>query len=136
MTSNLIQQESTTSSRFFVFGIFLLFRYTNAYFTRTYDNPDEYWQGQEVAHHMVFGNGYLTWEWREQIRSFAHPLSIAFVYKLIHCFGLENTDLFVLGPRYFQATLAAVADTATYTLAKRIMGNEIASSIVSMSTLM
>jgi GPI mannosyltransferase 3 len=26
---------------------------------RTYFNPDEYWQGPEVAHHLVFGTGYL-----------------------------------------------------------------------------
>ncbi|RHY09382.1 hypothetical protein DYB36_008543 [Aphanomyces astaci] len=35
------------------------FRVFNALFVRTYFNPDEFWQSSEVAHHMVFGYGYL-----------------------------------------------------------------------------
>ncbi|OAD01713.1 glycosyltransferase family 22 protein, partial [Mucor lusitanicus CBS 277.49] len=113
-----------------IFVICLLFRLLNAFYTRTYDNPDEYWQGQEVAHELVFGNGYLTWEWREKIRSFAHPLAIAMVYKLIQVVGLDSTHVLVAAPRYFQATLAAVADVATYTLAKKVIGNDIALSML------
>ena len=38
--------------------------------------PDEYWQGPEVAHQLVFGYGELTWEWRDpaRIRSVLYPL--------------------------------------------------------------
>ncbi|KAG2203600.1 hypothetical protein INT47_011694 [Mucor saturninus] len=121
-----IQQRSTPSSQIFIFGLCLCFRFFNAYLTRTYDNPDEYWQGQEVAHHMVFGYGYLTWEWREKIRSFAHPMTLGLIYKLIQMAGLEHTQLLVAAPRYFQATLAAWADMCTFTLAKKIFGNSIA----------
>lgn len=130
MVQATIQPSSTTSSITFIFVICLLFRLLNAFYTRTYDNPDEYWQGQEVAHELVFGNGYLTWEWREKIRSFAHPLAIAMVYKLIQVVGLDSTHVLVAAPRYFQATLAAVADVATYTLAKKVIGNDIALSMV------
>ncbi|KAG1086988.1 hypothetical protein G6F42_020782 [Rhizopus arrhizus] len=130
MVQATIQPSSTTSSLTFIFVLCFLFSLLNSFYTRTYDNPDEYWQGQEVAHELVFGNGYLTWEWREKIRSFAHPLAIAFVYKLIQLLGLENTHVLVAAPRYFQATLAAVADVATYTLAKKVIGNDIALSIV------
>ncbi|RCI06407.1 hypothetical protein CU098_008785 [Rhizopus stolonifer] len=125
MTGN-IEQKSTSSSRLFVFITCAVFRLFNAYFTRTYDNADEYWQGQEVAHYLVFGNGYLTWEWRERIRSFAHPLAIAAVYKVIQLLGLEHTDLLIMAPRYLQAILTAVADMATYNFAKKVLGNQIA----------
>lgn len=37
----------------------LAFRVVNAWIVRTYFNPDEYWQGPEVAHNLVFGSGYL-----------------------------------------------------------------------------
>ncbi len=33
----------------------ILFRVINAICTRTYFNPDEYWQSVEVGHYMVFG---------------------------------------------------------------------------------
>jgi phosphatidylinositol glycan class B len=125
-----IQQKSTNSSQLLIFGLCVLFRSVNAYLTRTYDNPDEYWQGQEVAHNMVFGYGYLTWEWREKIRSFAHPLTIALVYKVIQLVGLDHTFILVAAPRYFQATLGAIADFATYSLAKKIFGNDIALPVV------
>ncbi|KAJ8658289.1 hypothetical protein O0I10_005972 [Lichtheimia ornata] len=49
------RQQSTHTSKLFVLGLCLIHRLVNAFFTRTYDNPDEYWQAQEVAHHMVFG---------------------------------------------------------------------------------
>lgn len=32
--------------------------------TQTYFQPDEFWQALEPAHRLVFGTGYLTWEWR------------------------------------------------------------------------
>ncbi|KAI7903719.1 Alg9-like mannosyltransferase family-domain-containing protein [Cokeromyces recurvatus] len=125
-----IQQRSTRSSQLFVFIFCLVFRFFNAHLTRTYDNPDEYWQSQEVAHNLVFGNGYLTWEWREKIRSFAHPIIIAALYKLIQWMGLDNTQLLVVVPRYFQAVLTAMADVATFTLAKKVIGNQIAPFIL------
>lgn len=49
------RQQSTHTSKLFILGLCLMYRLVNAFFTRTYDNPDEYWQAQEVAHHMVFG---------------------------------------------------------------------------------
>ncbi|KAI9495468.1 Alg9-like mannosyltransferase family-domain-containing protein [Zychaea mexicana] len=123
-------ERSTTGSRFFVFALCLVFRLINAYFTRTYDNPDEYWQSQEVAHHMVFGYGYLTWEWIAQIRSYAHPLMFALIYKLLAWMQLDQTNLLILVPKLFQACMAALTDYATYSLAKRVVGNNIAPYIL------
>ncbi|KAI8381170.1 Alg9-like mannosyltransferase family-domain-containing protein [Radiomyces spectabilis] len=128
--SALAEQRSGRSSRLFVFTVCLVFRLINAALTRTYDNPDEYWQAQEVAHRMVFGYGYVTWEWREKIRSYAHPLVFAAIYKLVAMLGLDDTNLLILAPRYFQACLAAVADYATYALAKRTIENNIAPYIL------
>lgn len=125
-----VQQQSTQSSQLFVFVLCIAFRFMNAYLTRTYDNPDEYWQSQEVAHNIVFGYGYKTWEWREHIRSYAHPLVFAAIYKVLYLLGLDNTSLLVTAPRYFQAFLGAIADISTYSLAKRIFGNDIALPVV------
>lgn len=37
----------------------LMLRLLNALLVRTYFNPDEYWQGPEVAHRVAFGYGFL-----------------------------------------------------------------------------
>ncbi len=37
----------------------LMFRIVNALALTTYWNPDEFWQGPEVAHRLAFGYGYL-----------------------------------------------------------------------------
>lgn len=50
---------SNRRSRMIILGICVLFRLANASITRTYDNPDEYWQAQEVAHRLVFGYPFL-----------------------------------------------------------------------------
>jgi phosphatidylinositol glycan class B len=46
------------------FAIALAFRLSNAFISRSFFQPDEYWQSLEVAHLWVFGYGYKTWEWR------------------------------------------------------------------------
>lgn len=56
-----------------------------AILTRTFFQPDEYYQSLEPAHHAVFGYGYLTWEWVSDapIRSFVYPaLFVPFYYVL------------------------------------------------------
>ena len=37
----------------------LLLRVANALVVKTYFNPDEFWQGPEVAHRLAFGYGFL-----------------------------------------------------------------------------
>jgi phosphatidylinositol glycan class B len=41
-----------------------------------------------VAHRMVFGYGYVTWEWTRGLRGFTHPLLFAAMYKV----GLYNVN--------------------------------------------
>lgn len=53
-------QQSTAGSRFVIFLLCLFVRLCCAWLTRTYDNPDEYWQAQEVAHRMVFGYPFFS----------------------------------------------------------------------------
>lgn len=39
--------------------------------------------------------GYLTWEWRVGIRSYAYPLLFATFYKVLEILGLDNRLLLV-----------------------------------------
>ncbi|KAF4666529.1 hypothetical protein FOZ61_007918 [Perkinsus olseni] len=92
---------------------FLLYRIVNALLISTYSSADEYWQSIEVSHYLVFGKGYLTWEWRPEValRSSLMPLFYVPYYWLLKVTGLDGRWLIAYGPRVFvQAPLAALAD--------------------------
>lgn len=80
--------------------------------TRTFFQPDEYWQSLEIAHRIVFGYGYKTWEWNAggsgdgsaslwqhivtgPIRSVVHPALFVPFYWLLDRTGLDQTFLLV-----------------------------------------
>ena len=68
-----------------------------ALLTRSYFQPDEYFQSLEVAHHLVFGYGHLTWEWLSAtpIRSILYPALNVPVYWLLNVCNLDHTVLLV-----------------------------------------
>ncbi|KAK3247557.1 hypothetical protein CYMTET_42947 [Cymbomonas tetramitiformis] len=94
----------------------LVFRIVNSLAVCTYFNADEYWQALEVAHHLVFGYGHLTWEWKKAIRSYTHPLIFAGLYKLLALTGLDNPLTLSLAPRVLQGIFAAFGDLFLYRL--------------------
>lgn len=75
----------------------LLVRISLALLTRTFFQPDEYFQSLEVAHHIVFGYGHLTWEWLapQPIRSVLYPALNVPIYWALKVTGLDGTDLLV-----------------------------------------
>ncbi|RKP23280.1 Alg9-like mannosyltransferase family-domain-containing protein [Syncephalis pseudoplumigaleata] len=101
------------------FWWFVLFRLVNGALTHTYGYPDEYWQAQEVAHRSVFGYGYLTWEWRERIRSILHPWCFALAYQLAVLLRLDQPALVQWMPTILQAVVAAIGDWYTVRMARQ-----------------
>ena len=79
------------------FAIALAWRILLAITTRTFFQPDEYFQSLEVAHHAVFGYGYLTWEWVAEppIRSPFFPALYVPIYFATKLFGLDDTAVLV-----------------------------------------
>ncbi|CAI5726728.1 unnamed protein product [Peronospora effusa] len=114
--------EELVSTRLF-WALVVGFRIWNALFVRTSFNPDEYWQSTEVAHRLVFGYGYLTWEWQKdaQLRGFAHPGLFAGLYKLLKLLNLDSRWAVAYGPRLFQGVLSAANDFCLYKLAHNYM---------------
>ncbi|KAE8251057.1 hypothetical protein A4X13_0g4183 [Tilletia indica] len=114
------------------FLLLLIFRLFNAALTQTYFQPDEFWQSLEVAHRLVFGYGYTTWEWRDgrsllsssdsasgwwdsvvvgsPVRSVAYPSLFVPVYWGLKVLNLDDTFLLTLLPRLVQAVFAALGD--------------------------
>ncbi|XP_055971372.1 GPI mannosyltransferase 3 [Sorex fumeus] len=102
------------------------FRVCNCFLVRTSFVPDEYWQSLEVAHHMVFDYGYLTWEWTERLRGYTYPLIFASIYKILHLLGKDSVQLLIWIPRLTQAFLSAIADLRLYSLMKQLENQQVA----------
>ena len=74
------QLPSWSQSEFIVFLCLLFFRIVNAWMVKTHFDPDEYWQVLEPARLLVYGQGWLTWEWAPTValRSWVHPILFSF----------------------------------------------------------
>ena len=75
----------------------LTFRLINALLCQTFFQPDEFYQSLEIAHKLVFGYGWTTWEWLPEnaIRSPLVPLLYVPAYWLVKVCGLEHTAALV-----------------------------------------
>ncbi|CAL1542889.1 unnamed protein product [Lymnaea stagnalis] len=100
----------------------LAIRSANALLIQTQYVPDEYWQSVEVAHKMVFGYGYLTWEWREGLRGYSYPLIFAFFFKILEFLGLDSRMMLIKLPRLIQGAIAAYGDLQLYKLSSKLSG--------------
>lgn len=78
-----------------VLGVFV-YRLTQCLLVRTYFDPDEYWQCQEVAHRFVYGYGFETWDWQARIRNWLFVLPFIGILQLIKLIGLDRFDFFVV----------------------------------------
>ena len=99
-----------------IFVTFVLLRMIMAVLSKSYHHPDETYQSVEVAHHLVFGRGYLTWEWttKNPIRSYLHPLIFAGLFAMLKTLNLDSAEYVILLPRMFQGFISAIGDLYTY----------------------
>ncbi|KAH9053301.1 Alg9-like mannosyltransferase family-domain-containing protein [Lactarius vividus] len=86
----------------------LAVRVSIALVTRTFFQPDEYFQALELAHFIVFGYGDLTWEWTSEppIRSILYPTLNVPVYWVLKILGLDQTFLLVSAPKVMHGLVA------------------------------
>jgi phosphatidylinositol glycan class B len=108
--------------------VFLSVRVAQALLMRTVFDPDEHWQSIEIAHRLVFGYGFATWEWQldDALRSSLHPLLFAAPFALLRLFGVDSRFAVWLAPRLLQAVLAALTDAALFALATRVFSLAVA----------
>ena len=113
--------------------LFLIaFRICNALIIRTFFQPDEYFQSLEPAWQLAFGNdsgAWITWEWKEHLRSSIHPFLFSVVYKtadtissMLNLAPSQRADFLLAAPKVFQAVLAAATDSFTWRLAEKVYG--------------
>ncbi|KAI4266740.1 MAG: hypothetical protein L6R38_008572 [Xanthoria sp. 2 TBL-2021] len=121
-------KEATTSQDILLFLI--AFRILNALSIRTFFQPDEYFQSLEPAWEIAFGSNsgtWITWEWKNQLRSAIHPTLFAGVYwvsaelsKLLRLTSHNHAELLLAAPKVTQAVIAALADYYTWRLGERM----------------
>ncbi|KAF4551670.1 Alg9-like mannosyltransferase-like protein 1 [Elsinoe fawcettii] len=109
------------------------FRLVNALSIRTFFQPDEYYQSLEPAWKIAFGDdsgAWITWEWREYLRSSIHPYLFSYTFKvaswLSTAFALEarmHGELLLVAPKVLQAVLAALMDFYTWKLSTKYFGD-------------
>ncbi|RMZ78111.1 hypothetical protein DV738_g3957, partial [Chaetothyriales sp. CBS 135597] len=117
-------------------------RIINALVLHTFFQPDEYFQALEPGWNFAFGPGsgaWITWEWKDFLRSSIHPVLFGLVYKLADALstglGLTTTwkaNLFLAAPRIAQALFAAAGEYYTWRLAEYVYGH---SSLATAATL-
>ncbi|KAF8163512.1 glycosyltransferase family 22 protein [Crassisporium funariophilum] len=108
--------------------------------TRTFFQPDEYFQSLEPAHHLVFGYGHLTWEWMaaRPIRSILYPALNVPIYWLLKVTGLSETELLgdwllIACPNILHGLFAATTDIWLGELARVVLGRDYVSSALLLS---
>jgi phosphatidylinositol glycan class B len=76
-----------------IFGLLLLFRISNAVLCTTAFHADEYFQSLEVAHKLVFGYGWTTWEWNPEVALRSPLFALLFVpgYWIVKVLNLGHT---------------------------------------------
>lgn len=84
--------------------------------SRTVFQPDEHWQSLEIAHSIVFGYGYRTWEWKGDapIRSIAHPASFVPLYTFLQATGLDAYTFIMVGHAFLTLDNRSSATAGPY----------------------
>ncbi|XP_059089161.1 GPI mannosyltransferase 3-like [Tigriopus californicus] len=101
-------------------GFFVTLRLLMACLSQTWHVPDETWQSVEIAHRMVFGYGYETWEWTEGIRSYLHPLLFVPGLAWVQALNWDSTRMVILVPRLTQGLVSVIGDLSFVATAQRL----------------
>lgn len=102
-----------------LFLLLLVYRLINAFTIKTFFQPDEFYQALEPAHKLVFGYGYITWEWQACLRSLLHPLVYSLGYYVVSQVVPHSDTSIILSPRIVGALISATTDYYLYFFAKQ-----------------
>ncbi|KAF2223543.1 Alg9-like mannosyltransferase family-domain-containing protein [Elsinoe ampelina] len=125
-------RASTTQDGTKILLFLLAFRTFNAFTLKTFFQPDEYFQSLEPAWKLAYGGdsgAWITWEWREYLRSSIHPFLFSYAYKVVAWISTalqldlhSHGELLVAAPKLLQACLAALMDLYTWKLSNKHYG--------------
>lgn len=107
---------------FTLFALLYAYRLFNAFAVTTLLFPDEWWQFGEPAHVVVYGYGYLTWDWRAGIRSYITIVPLMLLLQAAKTAGIGEAWMARNGSKLVMAGWMALTDLYTFKLAGRFFG--------------
>ncbi|KAF2399232.1 hypothetical protein EJ06DRAFT_531566 [Trichodelitschia bisporula] len=120
------------SSSLHVLLLLFALRIFNALTLKTFFQPDEFFQSLEPAWQLAFGEdsgAWITWEWKNQLRSSLHPLLFAGVYHTAALLSAVcrlspalRSSLLLAAPKVTQALFATALDYFTWRWVQSIYG--------------
>ena len=84
--------------------------------------PDEIFQSLEQAHRVVFGYGFVPWEFQDGARSWLFPGAFATLWKVAGTLGVHSGMVLVLLAKLSMVAIALVGVYATIRIAERLGG--------------
>lgn len=93
-----------------------------AWFNQSIFWPDEVYQSLEPAHTLVFGYGWIPWEWQDGARSWVFPAFFAGLWKVALLLGVSSAQALVLIARTSMALLGAAGVLFAMRFAERLSG--------------
>ena len=87
---------------------------------------DEIGQYLEQAHRLVFGYGYIPWEYEVGARSWLIAALPAAVLFLCDALGFGHPDFYIPAVRIFNATLSMAMPVGAYVLCRRLVNEPVA----------
>jgi hypothetical protein len=111
-------------------GLGFALRMFAAVTTIDYLHPDQHFQSLEPASHIVYGYGWLSWEWTSGVRSWIIPSLYVPVLGFFKLMGVQGGALVIIACRVLTALVSSLGLVAFFTLLKRANIRPLARNIV------
>lgn len=92
-----------------------------AFYSDNIFHPDEIGQHLEPAHRLAFGYGFVTWEWRFGMRSWAIPGFIAGILLALDAAGLGQANVYIPVVRVVFCLISLSVIVSSYSIAKSLV---------------
>ena len=115
----------TDFSKFTNFKYVILLRaFQELFLTSSMLQPDEYWQGTEVAYNIVFGGVKLPWEWHSEysLRNVLYPYYLSIPLWILRLTFLDFQPLVLAAPYIAHLPLVLLADYFYFQAGKKAIG--------------
>lgn len=110
---------------FYILLLAFVLRVCVALFTNQIYNPDELFQYLEQAHQLVFGYGYVPWEYRFGIRSWLFPMLISIPLYLCKFVGLDKPTFYVPFIKIIFCLISLSSVYLTYAIGRNLKNKKV-----------
>jgi hypothetical protein len=98
----------------------VIVRVITAVTSDSFNHPDENFQVLEQAHRLVFGYGFVPWEYRFSARSWIVPDIMAILLYPFKVLGLDNPNIYVPSIKILLSLFSIIVVISAYHIGKNI----------------